>query len=333
MSIWLVRAGKHGEQEQGALDNNVVTIGWSEFQDLNGIHSRDELMDLYYKLHPNAKKMQVVNEAGQIWRFIHEVQKGDLVALPLKTQAAIAIGEVRGDYEYKQITENIKHIRQVKWLKIIPRAAFDQDILYSLGAFMTVCQISRNDAENRIKALLKKEEFPIGGEKEIEVEEEAIDIEQYARDQIIKYIGRKFVGHDLARLVEAILNAQGYITETSAPGPDGGIDILAASGTLGFDHPRICAQVKSSPSQVDVKVLRELQGVMSKVRAEQGLLISWGGFTNKALQEARDAFFTIRMWDSGNLLNSIFKYYEQFNDELKAELPLKRIWGLVLEEE
>ena len=51
-----------------------------------------------------------------------------------------------------------------------------------------------------------------------------------------------------------------------------------------------------------------------------------------ALEEARDAFFTIRLWDAGALLEAIFKNYEKFDDELKAELPLKRIWGLVLEE-
>jgi restriction system protein len=69
------------------------------------------------------------------------------------------------------------------------------------------------------------------------------------------------------------------------------------------------------------------------VRAEHGLLVSWGGFTNPAQQEARDAFFSIRLWDQGALLEEIFKYYEHFYDELKAELPLKRMWGLVIEEE
>jgi predicted Mrr-cat superfamily restriction endonuclease len=28
MSLWLIRAGSQGEQEEGALANNVVTIGW-----------------------------------------------------------------------------------------------------------------------------------------------------------------------------------------------------------------------------------------------------------------------------------------------------------------
>ncbi|MCK4476140.1 MAG: restriction endonuclease [Methanophagales archaeon] len=330
MSLWLVRAGRHGEQEQGALENEVVTIGWNDLPDLTELKTKEELAELYAKVYPTAKKMQAVNEIGQIWRFIHEIQKGDLVALPLKKQSAIAIGEVSREYEYNELVNNIKHIRRVKWLKTIPRSAFDQDILYSLGAFMTVCQISRNDAENRVKELLRKKVPPevVEGPGE-----EAIDVEEYAKDQIVKHIGRKFKGHNLARLVEAILHAQGYVTKVSEPGPDGGVDILAAAGPLGFDSPQICVQVKSSSSQADVKILRELRGVMAKVRAGQGLLVSWGGFTKEAIKEARDAFFSTRLWDAGDLLEAIFKYYERFDDELKAELPLKRIWGLVLEEE
>jgi restriction system protein len=63
------------------------------------------------------------------------------------------------------------------------------------------------------------------------------------------------------------------------------------------------------------------------------LLVAWGGFTKDAIQEARDDFFLIRLWDQGGLLNEIVKHYEQFDDELKAELPLKRIWTLVEEED
>ncbi|MGB9615436.1 MAG: restriction endonuclease, partial [Fervidobacterium sp.] len=199
-------------------------------------------------------------------------------------------------------------------------------------AFMTVCKIERNDAENRIKKMLEGkilQQEVVGSKRH----EEEIDIEEYAKDQIIKFLNANYKGHDLARLVTAILNAQGYVTTMSSPGPDGGVDILASSGPLGFDNPRICVQVKSSSSAIDVSVLRELQGVMQKVRANQGLLVSWGGFTQKALQEARDSFFTIRLRDQGTLLEEIFKCYDKFDDELKAELPLKRIWALVKEGE
>ncbi len=331
MSLWLVRAGKHGEQEQRALENSVVTVGWNELPDLSYIKTREELAKLYHQVHPTEKKVRAGIAIGQVWRFIREIQKGDLVALPLKTQSAIAIGKVEGEYEYQKLADDIRHIRRVKWLKTIPRSLFDQDILYSLGALLTVCRIKRNDAESRIKKLLQEGEITkTKAETEIEL---TIDVEEYARDQIVKHIGAKFKGHDLARLVDAILHAQGYVTKKSPPGPDGGVDILAAAGSLGFDKPRICVQVKSSSVPVDVSVLRELQGVMTKVRAEQGLLVAWGGFTNQCLREARDAFFSIRLWDQGNLLGTISQYYERFDDELKAELPLKKIWALVMEAE
>jgi restriction system protein len=32
MTLWVVRAGRHGEQEQTAIDYNLVTIGWNELQ-------------------------------------------------------------------------------------------------------------------------------------------------------------------------------------------------------------------------------------------------------------------------------------------------------------
>jgi restriction system protein len=338
MSFWLVRAGSHGEREQVALDKNIVTIGWNEFSDLSNAKSREELHRIYRDEYPDSSKNKAANEIGQIWRFVNEIQIGDLVALPLKTESSIAIGKITGNYAYKDVSDDARHIRPVQWLKTLPRSAFDQDILYSLGAFMTVCKIQRNDAENRVLRLLKGEtqaSRPSTEEIQIDVDdiqEESIDIEDYSRDQIVKYIEAKFKGHGLARLVDEILKAQGYITRVSPPGRDGGVDILAAAGPLGFENPRICVQVKSSYTPADVKILRELQGVMSNMGAEQALLVSWGGFNSAAKQEAKNAFFTTRLWDQGDILAEIFKYYERFDDELKAELPLKRIWSLVVEE-
>lgn len=333
MSLWLVRAGKHGEREQDALDNNLITIGWDEISDLSKTGTKNDLSKIISQVYPGASRQTVANWLGQLWRFIKEIKIGDLVALPLKQQSAITIGEITSDYQYWEKNKNIKHVRLVKWLKTIPRSVFNQDMLYSLGALQTVCQIKRHDAENRVKKLIAEEIYV---EKDIErelISEEALDIGEAARDQIVKYVGIKFKGHSFARLVEAILQAQGYITQSSRPGPDGGIDILAAQGVLGFSEPKLCVQVKSSSSQIDVKVLRELQGVMSKIRANQGLLVSWGGFNTACTKEARESFFSIRLWDQGAIVEQILKNYEKLDDELKAELPLKRIWLLVPEEQ
>ena len=93
--------------------------------------------------------------------------------------------------------------------------------------------------------------------------------------------------HEFARLVEAVLQAEGYFTQLSPAGPDGGVDILAGRGSLGFEGPRLCVQVKATASPVDVTVLRSLVGTMQSFNAGQGLLVSWGGFTRDLEREAQ----------------------------------------------
>ena len=131
---------------------------------------------------------------------------------------------------------------------------------------------------------------------------------------------------------ETALEAQDYRTAVSDPGPDGGVDIIAGRGPLGFDPPRLCVQVKSSTSPLDVKVLRELKGVMKDFGADQGLLVAWGGFKRTVIAEARRAYFEIRLWDAGNLLNAALSHYDRFSEDLRAELPLKKVWTLVPED-
>jgi len=337
MSVWLVRAGRFGENEAKALDEGIVTIGWNSMPDLAKVATRDELTALYESLHPDASKGRVANQVGQIWAFTSRINQGDLVVLPLKTQSSIAIGKIASNYTYTTaMGDGVRHVRKVDWLRTdIPRTAFDQDLLYSFGAFMTVCQIQRNNAEQRIKALLNGNKPPQLVKSNVDVIEDDptnIDIEEAARDQIVEYIQQKFAGHNLANLVDAVLQAEGYLTRISPPGADGGVDILAGSGPMGFGSPRLCVQVKSGQSPADVTVLRELQGILQGYQAQQGLLVSWGGFKKSVLNEAKQSFFTIRLWDSGDLFKAIVRNYDRLPDELQAELPLKRCWALVLEE-
>jgi restriction system protein len=151
MALWLVRAGKYGEEENLALDKDIVVHGWSIEKDLKSIKSKGEIEDLMQQTNPTAKPKSISNWTNQVWAFLHKMKPGDLVALPLKQRSAIAIGKITGDYEYKKdFPPDARHTRSVRWIqKDIPRSRFDQDLLYSLGAFLTVGQIQRNNAEER----------------------------------------------------------------------------------------------------------------------------------------------------------------------------------------
>lgn len=337
MTVWLDRAGSHGEQEDFALEKGIAVIGWWELSDLNRCKTKENLLELLKQTFPDAKSNTIYNWCGQIWAFLGRWKKGDLVVLPLKTRSAIAIGRVESDYLYEPNNpEGARHTRRLKWIKTdIPRTAFDKDLLYSFGAAMTVCQIKRNNAEERILAVLEgKPPLPPPPPTEAEGEdpEPAFDLDEYARDQIRSFITQKFKGHDLERLVNEILKAQGYRTQSVPPGADRGVDIIAGRGPLGFDAPRLVIQVKSSDSPIDVTVLRGLQGILKNFRADQGLLVSWGGFTSAVDKEARQIFFEIRLWDSDDLITALLENYDNLSEDLQAELPLKRIWTLVQEE-
>lgn len=338
MALWLVRAGKYGEQESLALEKGLAVIGWGDLPDLSAIETREELYDLLEKTYTEEKRKTLLNWLSQIWPFVKEIQPGDLVALPLKSRSAIALGEVTGPYQYRSdLPEDTRHTRPVKWLKELPRIAFDKDLLYSLGAFMTVCRIQRNNAEERVRALLAGKPVPPPTETHIQVQaaewEAPPDLEQYARDQIRDYIARKFKGHDLARLVGSVLEAQGYKVRISPEGADGGVDIIAGHGPMGFDRPRLVVQVKSGDTQVDVKVVRELQGVMKNYGADHGLIVAWGGYKSSVPKEAARLFFELRLWDSDDLVKAVLAAYESLPEALQAELPLKRVWVLVPSEE
>jgi len=346
MAVWMVRAGRHGEQENIALGKGLAVVGWDEMSDMSGVNSRGGTRALYEESYPDASKKKAANHTGQLWGFQGRIQEGDIVVLPMKTRSAVALGRAIGPYKYEpDNAPGAKHTRTVKWTREdVPRSDFGQDLLYSLGAFLTVCQIKRNNAEERIKAILDGSRDPnltrpavpptTGEVEDIgdEDTEAALDLERYAQDQIRTLIGASFKGHELTRLVTELIKTQGHQTYMSPPGPDGGVDILAGGGAMGFESPRLCVQVKSGGSPVDVGVLRELQGVMKNFGAEQGLLVSWGGFKESVYREARTLFFEIRLWDADRLVEALLERYDQLPDEIQAEIPLKRIWTLVPEE-
>jgi len=340
MSLWVVRAGRYGEQEETAVKEHLVCHAWNELPDYSTYRTKDELQVLYKATYPQETEKQVISRLGQVWRFAHEIQKGDLVALPLKTESAFAFGRITGEYQYKTVAPNVTHIRSIEWVKTVPRSVFPKDILFSMNSALTVFKVYRNDAENRVDKILAltpsgPELTTENAEAEIEdiAEDDAVDLEETARDEILKFIQAEFKGHGLANLVAAVLRAQGYKTKVSPPGPDGGVDILAGSGSLGFDQPRLCVQVKSGGGQEGQSTFNELRGVMSKFDSEQGLLVSWGGFTKPVNLDARNDFFKVRLWDQGDVVDAVLQNYERLDDEIKAELPLKRIWVMVKDED
>ncbi len=153
MAVWLVRAGSHGEYEQKFLQENRIYLTWDGFDaPLDQFSNRDSLIEYLAKLDVEAKPRKLINYASQIWPFAHDMQEGDRVILPSKLQPVIYIGQITSKCYHQLGAENpFYHWRSVEWLPdAVPRSHFSQDLLYSFGAFLTVCRITRNNAEARL---------------------------------------------------------------------------------------------------------------------------------------------------------------------------------------
>ncbi len=342
MAIWLIRSGAHGGFEQKFIQENRVYVTWEKLDvNLDKLSSRAELLDALQERYPEAKLKRLSNWTSQIWPFAKEIKKGDLVVMPLKTQPAINIGEITGDYRFESDgPDPFYHWRGVKWIgEAIPRSHFGKDLLFTFGAFLTICRVQRNNAEERILLMKangwKPETLVTFNERNIATDEitEDTDLEILALDQIAKIISARFKGHGLARLVEAVLRAQGYTTYRSPEGSDGGVDILAGAGPLGFGTPRLCVEVKSQDTPVDRPTVDKLLGAISKFGAQEGLFVSLSGFKPNVFKEMSQSFFKIRFWTQNDLLEQLFKYYDKLDADLKTELPLKQIWTVASQEE
>jgi restriction system protein len=341
--LWIVRAGKHGERELAALDQGRLLPGFLEVGDLQKLKNRDAIFAHLEQVIPNAGQNRLKNFAAQLNQFAHTIQIGDLVVMPRKVTNGVAIGEVTGNYAY-DVSDPYRHSRAVKWLEVsVPRDRFKQDLRHSFGAFLTICEVKRNSALERVRAVLKTGTDPgalLGkqglapvqaADEDVEAADYATDIEDIANQQIISLIKSEFAGHALADLVAEILRVEGYTTKVSPPGADGGVDILAAGGMLGLGEDRICVQVKSGDGAANHDVVLRLIGSVSNSQARTGLLVSIGGVNAVAQKELDSNFFKLRLWQMPDLLKALFRAYNDLSDETRAKLPLKQIWAPISE--
>ena len=115
--LYLVRAGRNGEDEDLALEDNLAIISFREIPSLDGLLDYDAVAKLVSNALPDEKPRKRGNFAGQLWAFAVAMQEGDLVVLPRKLTSQIAIGRVSGPYRFRKVSSELRHTRPVEWLQ------------------------------------------------------------------------------------------------------------------------------------------------------------------------------------------------------------------------
>ncbi len=327
-AIWGIHACRLGEAE-ALFKKGYIALGWVDMGDLSALPPvREAFKAKVAATYPHDKPGSIPVSAGQLFRFVHELEVSDLVVSRSKLEQIIRIGRVTGEYRYApDLDPAYPHLRSVTWLTTLQPTHVSQGARYELGAAMTLFQIKTYADEwrgfvNGKKTVSAPTVDPDPGEDPT-VKIVAEEIEVLTRDFVLQQLAKELKGHPFAAFVAHLLGTMGYRTRVSPEGPDGGIDIIAHQDELGFEPPIVKVQVKSTGGNIGQPDVSALLGTLAT--NEFGLVVTLGGFTTQARTFAKSKA-NLRLIDGDELVNIVLSHYEQFGSRYKGLLPLKRIY-------
>jgi MoxR-like ATPase len=166
-NAWMIRAGEHGEGEALALAESRTIIGWSDLGPLTPALTRQQLKEQIQNTYGEYRSASLAQQAGVLYRFIHDVEVGDLVVIPLQTNPGyVAVGWITGDYEHMPdpmfAAADAVNTRTVEWLsQAAPVSAFATDIRTAFGLQGTLKRISVPNVVDRMVNSLGSAPVPI----------------------------------------------------------------------------------------------------------------------------------------------------------------------------
>lgn len=95
MTMWLCRAGRHGEYENKFLEDNRVYCNWDNLpESIMRFSTKRELQQYFTDNDEDIKVKTAMNWASQVWPFAHEMKQGEIVVLPSKIKSVIHFGRI-----------------------------------------------------------------------------------------------------------------------------------------------------------------------------------------------------------------------------------------------
>ena len=83
-TFWGIHAGKTGDADTLFLKKNFVAVGWIKIGDLSSLKAeREAFKERVAEAYPDKKPGAIANNAGQLFRFVHEMRNGGQCHLSL----------------------------------------------------------------------------------------------------------------------------------------------------------------------------------------------------------------------------------------------------------
>jgi restriction system protein len=327
--MWKINAGRRSVYADRFRDENLVAIGWRECGDYSSGLSRLELVNRVRSAYPDRTDQQVTVAVGQIWRFLTDVDVGDLVTTYDPNTRMYMVGNIAGIPEFRpSLIEQLPVIRRVEWVSEKSRDELSRAAKGNLGAILTIFLVSEVAQSELLNVAL--DDFSKKSIAEtLEIEDVTSSIDPYEQiDELAiertKDRLKSLDWEEMQEIVASLLRSLGYRTVISPTGPDRGKDIVASRDGFGFERPRIIVEVKHRSGAMGEPEIRSFIG--GRHADDRGLYVSTGGFTREAQYEAERASTVTHLMTLDGLARAILDNYEDMDERGKALLPLMKIY-------
>ncbi len=274
-----------------ALANDQIIIGWANAEgllneDLGWEAFRKIISDAYYASEKNLRRAG--SAAGNMWRFIREMNIGDIVVVPDGPMFYVA--EVSGPptYDESQIENDSAYRREVTWLnekKAIPRTLAKSALVSRMKAQQTSARAS--DLLPQIMECIEIAETGIHPTFQTDLQSRLIE---HTLDEIRSGRMNDF---RFEYLIKDVLHGLGADEVRIIPrNQDKGADIVATFKVAGIFHYVLAVQAKHWQPEPPVgeDVVEKLLRGMEAESANLGMIVTSGTVSEAAISYAEQLF-------------------------------------------
>ena len=274
-----------------ALDRDQIIIGWAEArgllsEDLNWEAFRGIIKDTYLSHDKDLRRAGAA--AGQMWRFIREMNKGDLVVVPHGSEFYIA--EVSGPptYDESQVGNDSAYRREVTWLnekKAIPRTFAKSALISRMKTFMTSARAS--DLLSQINECIKIAKTETQPTFQTDLQSRLI------KDTLDEIRRGRMDGSRFEFFIRDVLYDLGADEARVVPkNLDKGADIVATFKVAGAFQQVLAVQAKCWQSEPPVgkDVVEQLIRGIDAESADLGMIVTSGTVSEEAVSFAEQFF-------------------------------------------
>jgi restriction system protein len=324
----MVRAGDGGQLVLDFQRHNCIAVGWQQVGDLSKLTSLAAMRSAVATAFPDAKPGNIVITGSTLHKFRSVMDAGDRVVTYDPGEREYLVGEIRGDYQYAPgLIPNNPNIRATQWLGRVSRDALSARSKNTLGSAVTIFE----PGNELLEELLIRLGQNAGGPSPADTNDEPLEEFDLARQdsagrahELLKDRLLRLSPDEMEELVAALLRAMGYKASVTPKGPDRGRDVIASPDGLGFQKPRIFAEVKHRREPTGAERIRSFLGGLRD--GDCGLYVSTGGYTKDAKYEADRAQIPTTLVDLDRLAELVVEHYERLDQEGRVLVPLVRVY-------